>query len=502
MPQLERWLRRYGPLVAGLISPLVIWWTWGQAQPLPVVHDEASYLLQADIFASGRWTAPSPPIPEFFEQPHVQVVPAVASKYPPGHALLLTLGALVGFHALVPLLLTGATAALLFALVSRITNPWAALVAWPTWLFAPIVLRFQPSYLSELTTAALVLSGWWALLSWRETRRRGWLLALALCVGWGAITRPLTMLVFAIPIGVVVVADVVRDRRWRDFALAVAAGVVVLSILPLWSARTTGSWRTTPVEKYRLDYLPFDKIGFAADTTPPRRRAGMSRVLAETYIQFLNFRRQQTLGALPLTIAQRAQALATDLFGGVRLPLAILAMAGFLFMPVAGRFAFFSALLLFVAYLPYAHWEGWTVYYLEMVPVVAALVGVGAWGLTRRLAMWQARTAIGTVAALVGLAGFFGVARAREQRLGSHLMILERQILELLPRLPSPGILFVRYSPRIMPNPAIVRNSAHLALEPMWIVHDLGSRDDELRRLAPERATHLLDIDRLVRTRR
>jgi hypothetical protein len=32
-------------------------------------------------------------------------------------------------------------------------------------------------------------------------------------------------------------------------------------------------------------------------------------------------------------------------------------------------------------------------------------------------------------------------------------------------------------------------------------VHDLGPRDDELRRVAPGRATHSLDIDRLVRSR-
>jgi hypothetical protein len=501
-PGIEKLLRRFGPLAVGLISPLVIWWVWGQTQPIPVIHDEASYLLQADIFASGRWTAPSPPIPEFFEQPHVQVVPAVASKYPPGHAMLLTPGALVGFPALVPLLLTGITAALLFALVARVSNPWAALIAWPTWLFAPMVLRFQPSYLSELTTSAVVLSGWWALLSWRDARRRRWLLALALCVGWGAITRPLTMLVFAIPIGVVVVADVVRGRRWGDFGLAVIAGIVVLSILPLWSARTTGSWRVAPVEKYRLDYLPFDKIGFTADTTPPRRRGAMSRVLAETYVEFLNFRRQQTLAALPRTTAGRGLAVLKGLFEGVRLPLAVLAIAGLVTMPVPVRFGALSALLLFGAYLPYAHWEGWTVYYLELVPVVAALVGVGAWGIARRLAEARAPLVMTAAAAFITLGGVFGAARAREQRLGSRMFVLERQILELLPRLPSPGILFVRYSPRIVPNPAIVRNSAHLDREPMWIVHDLGARDDELKRLAPHRATHSLDIDRLVRTRR
>jgi hypothetical protein len=36
-----------------------------------VIHDEIAYVLQANIFAHFRWSAPSPPIPAFFEQAHV-----------------------------------------------------------------------------------------------------------------------------------------------------------------------------------------------------------------------------------------------------------------------------------------------------------------------------------------------------------------------------------------------------------------------------------------------
>lgn len=498
MATFERWLRRYGAAACGVISPLVIWFAWGQLDPVPVIHDEVSYVLQSEIFSHGQWTAPSPPLPEFFEQPHVQVVPAVASKYPPGHALLLTLGALVGFPALVPLLLTGATAALLFALVTRVSNPWAGLVAWPTWLFAPMVLRFQPSYMSEVSTTFLVLGSWWALLSWRETGRRRWLLALALCVGWGAITRPLTMLVFAIPIGVVVIRDAVTGRRWRDLGLAVTAGLVVLSILPLWSARTTGSWRVSPIERYRLDYLPFDKIGFTADTSVPRRSASMSQVLKETHALFLAARQQQTLEALPQTATNRALTVLKHVFGGPRLLLLVFAGVGLFYGAPAVRFAAGSALLLFLAYLPYAHTVQWTVYYLEAVPVLAALTGVGVTGLGARLGEKGRAASAGALAAVIVLAGAIGLSQARYQRLHSLSMLFQREIDATIPKLPSPGILFVRYSPRLRQNFAIVRNSARLDHEAMWIVHDLGPRNEELRRLAPSRATHVLDIDRML----
>ncbi|HEX7937687.1 MAG TPA: hypothetical protein VF483_01775, partial [Gemmatimonadaceae bacterium] len=94
MSSWEAPLRRRGPLVVAIISIAVVWFTWDGIVPVPKVHDENSYLLQADIFARFRWTVPTPPIPDFWEQPHVQIEPAVASKYPPGHALLLSFGAM------------------------------------------------------------------------------------------------------------------------------------------------------------------------------------------------------------------------------------------------------------------------------------------------------------------------------------------------------------------------------------------------------------------------
>src|ERR1043166_6152502 len=120
----EAWLRRWGSHTVAFATILVLWSAWSEVNPTRVVSDEESYVLQAEIYASGRWSAPSPPGPEFFEQPHVLVEPAVASKYPPGHALLLTPGALLHFPALMPLLLGAASAVLLFLLVARVAHVW------------------------------------------------------------------------------------------------------------------------------------------------------------------------------------------------------------------------------------------------------------------------------------------------------------------------------------------------------------------------------------------
>ena len=489
-------LRRYGPYMTAVLSVAIVWFVWDAVVPIPQVHDENSYLLQADIFARGRWTVPSPPIPDFFEQPHVQVVPAVASKYPPGHALLLSIGSLVHFPPLVPFLLTAITAALVFGLATRLANPWIALMTWTFWISAPIVLRFQASYFSELTTSALLLGSWWALLEWRKTRNLRWLLLLALGIGWGAITRPLTMLAFAIPIGVVVVRDVVRLRLWRDFGLAFLTGVLVLAILPIWSWRTTGDWHVSPLELYRKDYLPFDKIGFSVDSSPPRRT--VSPVLKTTNDYFFLARREQQLATLPKIVGDRALNLTIILFKGARLPLLLFAIAGLFFMSSPLQFAAMSAVLLFIAHLPYAHWAPWTVYYLEAAPVVAMITAVGIWHLAARILADERRVTLASVfvtALLVGFAVPNVVFWRRDHR--GRAAFFER-FSEELKKLPPHSIVFVKYTPRTLQHIPVVFNSADLAHERVWVVHDLGARDAELRQLVPDRTSFDFEEEQLV----
>jgi hypothetical protein len=66
--------------------------------PVPLIHDEFSYLLASNTLASGHIATPSPPLSRFFDTFHVFVQPVYASKYFPGQGLFLAFGELVTGH--------------------------------------------------------------------------------------------------------------------------------------------------------------------------------------------------------------------------------------------------------------------------------------------------------------------------------------------------------------------------------------------------------------------
>lgn len=494
----EEWLASpFAPWVVALVTALGFLWVIGWTfTPPAMITDEQAYLLQATIFAHLRWTAPTPPLAEFFSQAYVLLRPAIAAKYPPGHALLLAPGVAVGLPWLVPCLLDAWAGALVFALARRVGRPAFALLTWTLWIFCRSNLAWRVSYFSELTTSALWLAGWWCALEWWETGRRRWIVLLALAVGWGAITRPYSMLLYALPLAGVLGVRIWRERRLGDLAAGLAATVLVLGLVPLWAWRTTGNWRLTPLERYTATYMPFDRMGFAPADPPvhdtlPFDQAAVIQHLREVHAA-------HTLAALPQTIVDRALQTALGAWDTWRIPLVPAALAGFFFLTGAGWVAVGTSLLLFVGYLLWGHEPTWTLYYVEMMPGLEFLLACGVWGVVARLAgrgpADERRAAAPVLAVVPLMLGFSLLVAHGAGTRWSHIFAVRYQFENLLSQAPpGPKLVFVRYKYGHYAHSSLITNDPFFATSPLWLAYDQGNPDTLLIRAAPERTPYLYD---------
>ncbi len=251
-------------LAAVLISYLVADRIFEQ---MPHIEDEWAYNWQAQVLAAGRFSTVSPPYPESL------LVPFVVDhngqrfgKYPPGWPLVLAIGVRFGLRSWVNPVLAGLGIWLIYILGRRLFDERTGLLAAALALTSPFFQLNSASLLSH--PLGLVLSAAFTL-SWldvsatpgRSVARR-WLAAgiAGVCLGWLALTRPLTAVGLAIPFAghglwLLWRADWPTRRRLLLVA-GLAAGMG--SLLFWWQYTVTGSPFTNP---YTL-WWPYDKIGF------------------------------------------------------------------------------------------------------------------------------------------------------------------------------------------------------------------------------------------------
>ena len=483
---------RWAPVVAGGITALVTLFVWGSLSEPGVVHDEQAYVLQAEIFAQGRWTGEVPPVPEFFEQAHVFVEPRLAAKYPPGHSLLLVPGIWIGLPGLVPLLLGGVAGGLVFAVARRLTDPTTALLTWLLWATSATCLLWRASYFSQTSSIAVWLLSVWALLRWKADGRTYQLVVVLGSLAWIFLTRPLTAIALGAPILLYILLVARKRRLVQQVVLSTAIVIPVLFLNFLWQEHTLGRWLTSPYAEYSREYFPFVKPGFGVDPAPPLRQNAPE--IAWLGQQFVGLHAAHQLQALPAILLQRMFAVLAALGQGWRGFLVVLFVLGALRVRGPRRFALTSAGCLLAGYLIYAHPAQWVVYYAEVFHVFFFIASLELSRLGRvelRLAPGQLRSATAFVMLLLLPPTVSDVLDAR--RINDERSNFHRAAGAALASIPpdEPAIVFVRYPQTHNHHLSLVANTPDYRKARLWVAYDRGPANERLLRLTDRAAYRL-----------
>ncbi len=171
--------------------------------PIPFVHDEFCFLVQADMFAHGKLAFASHPMARYFETFYINFSPTYSSIFPPAQAAVLAFGQLLG-HPWIGVLLSCAamSAAVLWMMQGWLPARWALLGTILFTLRIGILSYWMNSYWGGAVAAtggALVVGALPRILKHKRMRE-------ALLMGIGAAilanSRPLEGFICCVPVAV------------------------------------------------------------------------------------------------------------------------------------------------------------------------------------------------------------------------------------------------------------------------------------------------------------
>ncbi|HLF02576.1 MAG TPA: glycosyltransferase family 39 protein [Anaerolineales bacterium] len=266
-------MRRYavpGVLLLSFAATLVI--AYDIYDRIPRLEDELANIYQAQVFASGRLYAHTPPVePLAFGVPFVVDFDGKRfSKYPPGESILLALGLWLGDPWLIGPFLGVLALAATYRLGRGLFDKRTALLAIVLGVVSPFYLVITPSFMPH--AASMLAATLFALcfLRLQETESPFTLHALALvaglALGFEFLVRPYTAIWTAVPFGLFVISDLRRDaqRYLKLYCLMALGFAIVGGLLPIYNYNLTGQVR---LSLYEL-WWPFDRLGFGPDVGP------------------------------------------------------------------------------------------------------------------------------------------------------------------------------------------------------------------------------------------
>jgi len=243
--------------------------------PQPFVHDEFSFLLAADTFASERVTNPTHPLWEHFESFHITQQPTYMSMYFPAQGLAMAAGQVLFGNPWYGVVLSCGfmCAALCWMLQGWLPPGWALCGGMLAVLRLALFSNWVNGYYggAVAATGGALLLGALPRMKHRVNVRDGFLLALGAIVL--ANSRPYEGILLCGPAAVYIS----KERLWRRLAAPAVLVLVAAGLMAYYSHRVFGNALTLPYQINRETYASAPVFLWQAPRRPPEYRHKVMR---------------------------------------------------------------------------------------------------------------------------------------------------------------------------------------------------------------------------------
>lgn len=222
---------------------------------IPHVHDSVAQYFQAKVFANGAFAAPVPDRLPFFDRVFLLAVEdRWFSIYPPGHALIVSLGFLMSAPWLINPALAAASVPLLYLLAAQLFNRPTARLAALLWALSPFHLFMGAEYMNHTTALVFILIFFVSMLAALGQSKQSRIAAASagFAFAFAAITRPLSAL--ALGVAAIVFASA-RLSRTKTAPLSLALFFFLGALAPVvfsvvMNLNTTGDAFVSGYQRY------------------------------------------------------------------------------------------------------------------------------------------------------------------------------------------------------------------------------------------------------------
>lgn len=233
--------------------------------------DEHSCLFLAECLRLGKWWVPTHPLQEFFDVVHVGNRGGKwFSVYPPGWPILLAVGLKFQIQDWINPILSVGALGLLFLTGRKIFGTSVTWIALLLTALTPFFAFTSAAYYSHSTCLFTMAFFCYAYGRWKDcggvSQRLLWGALMALAIGYGLMTRYLTMAFFAAPFLICHFWPVLRKQRKMQTGDWVMIGILAgfMTVIYYQNYTVSGNLFKAP-NRYDKSW---ERLGFMDDYTP------------------------------------------------------------------------------------------------------------------------------------------------------------------------------------------------------------------------------------------